>query len=195
MPNRVLIVAMDRDHGIGLNNQLPWHLPSELRQFKQQTTTTNDPQLRNAVIMGRHTFESIPVRFRPLPNRYNIVLSRHKPAPPSALYLDQWVDQYGQLSSSESCPIDQVLWTTSLSHALAYTDGIETHYIIGGAQVYEAALPLVDTLIITHIDHQYKCDAFFPNIPSDFTPITMGDYVTDQSVTYRVATYQRSTEK
>ena len=66
---RTIIVAMAKNHVIGVNNQLPWHLPEDLKHFKEKT-------LNQTVIMGRKTFESLPENFRPLPQRENIVISR-----------------------------------------------------------------------------------------------------------------------
>ena len=66
-----LIVAMDNNRGIGKDNDLMWHLPSDMRFFKETT-------LNQIVIMGRKNFESIPEKFRPLPNRENVILTRQK---------------------------------------------------------------------------------------------------------------------
>lgn len=71
-----VVVAATRDLGIGKDGTLPWKLPSDLKFFKQITVTTSDPTKRNAVIMGRKTWESIPSRYRPLPGRLNVVLTR-----------------------------------------------------------------------------------------------------------------------
>lgn len=71
-----IIVAVDSKMGIGKNNAVPWHLPEEYKHFQRQTKATKDPNRRNAVIMGRKCWESIPEKFRPLRNRINVVLSR-----------------------------------------------------------------------------------------------------------------------
>lgn len=71
-----LIVAVDSRGGIGRNGGIPWRLPHELVRFAQLTTATTDPEKKNAVLMGRKVWESIPSKFRPLKNRLNIVLSR-----------------------------------------------------------------------------------------------------------------------
>lgn len=71
-----IIVAVDSEMGIGKNNAVPWHLPEEYKHFQRQTKATKDPNRRNAVIMGRKCWESIPEKFRPLRNRINVVLSR-----------------------------------------------------------------------------------------------------------------------
>lgn len=78
-----IIVAATKEQGIGFKGKLPWHLPKEMNKFKQITSTTTQPNLQNAVIMGRKTFECIPSKFRPLTNRLNIILSSQ----PQAKYV------------------------------------------------------------------------------------------------------------
>jgi dihydrofolate reductase len=125
-----LVVAVDANLGIGLDNQLPWHLPEDLAHFKRVT-------LGKPIIMGRKTFDSIG---RPLPKRRNIVVTRN------AGWSHEGVD---------SAP--------SLGAAIALLDG-EPASIIGGAQVFLEAMNVADTMIVTHIDHAFRCDTFFPPI-------------------------------
>ena len=72
----LIVAACGKSLGIGNNGQLPWRLRKEMKHFASLTSTTKDPNLCNAVIMGRKTWESIPVKFRPLKNRLNVILSR-----------------------------------------------------------------------------------------------------------------------
>lgn len=72
----MIVAACGPRLGIGKNGQLPWNLPKEMKHFARMTTDTTDASLRNAVIMGRKTWESIPAKFRPLRRRLNVVLSR-----------------------------------------------------------------------------------------------------------------------
>ena len=95
----------------------------------------------HAIIMGRKTFESIG---RPLPNRRNIVISRN------AEWQHDGVERAG-----------------SLEEARALVAGDGQAYIIGGAQVYQQALPLVDQVVLTRIERTYDCDAFFPQLPPE----------------------------
>ena len=76
MKINLIVAACGKSLGIGLNGELPWRLKSEMKYFSETTTKTKDPSKINAVIMGRKTWESIPMKFRPLKNRYNIILSR-----------------------------------------------------------------------------------------------------------------------
>lgn len=131
-----LIVAMDLDRGIGKNNDLMWHLPADMRFFKETTTG-------HIVVLGRKNYESIPERFRPLPNRENAVLTRNKSfeAPGCVVF-----------HSLEEC----------LKHYENETE--RTVFIIGGGEIYKQALALdvIDEMYITHINKRYDADTFFP---------------------------------
>ncbi|MBC9813093.1 dihydrofolate reductase [Crocinitomicaceae bacterium CZZ-1] len=131
-----LIVAMDREGGIGKNNDLMWHLPADMRFFKATTTG-------HIVVLGRKNYESIPERFRPLPDRENAVLTRNKAyiAPGCIVF-----------NSLEAC----------LAHYQNETE--RTVFIIGGGEIYQQALAadVVDELYITHVDNVYDADTFFP---------------------------------
>lgn len=133
-----LIVAVAKDRTIGKNNDLIWHFPKDMAFFK--ATTQN-----HWVIMGRKNYDSIPERFRPLPNRTNVVVTRQS--------------NY----EAEGC-----LVVNSIQEALdlAKKEGQEEVFIIGGGQIYTQALKdnLIDKMYITHIDKAFHGDAFFPDI-------------------------------
>lgn len=133
-----IIVAIDTNRGIGKDNDLLWHLPADMQFFKQ--TTTN-----HIVVMGRKNYESIPERFRPLPNRENVVLSRNSDYKAEGCLL---------FNSLESC----------LEHYQHETE--RTLFIIGGGQIYQEALAtdLVSELFITQVRHSFDADTFFPEI-------------------------------
>lgn len=132
----VLIVAMDLDRGIGKNNDLMWHLPADMRFFKETTTG-------HVVVLGRKNYESIPERFRPLPNRENAVLTRNISfeAPNCIVFhtLEECLNHYNNETS-------------------------RTIFIIGGGEIYKQSLELnvVDEMYITHVNHSYGADTFFP---------------------------------
>lgn len=132
MSERVLIAAMARGRVIGRGNTLPWHLPEDMAHFR--ATTRGHP-----VIMGRRTWDSLPERFRPLPGRRNLVVTRN-PA---------W-----QAAGAEAMP--------SLQAALAAASAAERVFVIGGAELYVAALPYADTLLLTEIDADIPGDVHFP---------------------------------
>ena len=133
MTRLVLIAAVARGGVIGRGNALPWHLPADLRHFRE--TTRGAP-----VIMGRRTWESLPERFRPLPGRRNIVVTR----------------QAGLRAEGAEVAAD-------LPGALALVAGAERAFVIGGAELYAAALPLADELELTEIDADFDGDAHFPH--------------------------------
>ena len=133
-----LIVAMDNERGIGKNNDLMWHLPADMKFFKETTHG-------HVVVMGRKNFDSIPERFRPLVGRENVVLTRN---------TDFLAENCQVFHSLEAC-------------LAAYENETERFvYIIGGGQIYKQALQLncVDEMYITHVDHVYGADTFFPEI-------------------------------
>jgi dihydrofolate reductase len=135
-----LIAALDANNGIGKDNDLMWNLPADMQFFKETTKG-------HVVIMGRKNYDSIPERFRPLPGRSNVVLSRQPnfEAPGCTVY-----------DSLETC-----LQNTKLQEG-------QKAFIIGGAQIYQLALEsnLVDEIYLTHIEKVYHADTFFP----EFTP-------------------------
>lgn len=131
-PLLALIAACARGGVIGIDNRLPWHLPEDMKFFRE--TTRGKP-----VIMGRKTWESLPAAFRPLPGRLNIVVSRNADYPvPGATLVD------------------------SLPAALAAAGDADVAFVIGGADLFRQALPLAGRLVLTEIDREYPGDTFFP---------------------------------
>lgn len=157
-----IIVAIDKNRGIGKNNQLPWHLPADLKYFKNRTTG-------HSVVMGRKTFESMG---RALPNRNNIVISRQ-----------------------HDLQFDQVTVVHSLESAVTKLSEDAEAFIIGGAQIFEQALPLASTLYITEIHESFDTDTFFPPInPQEWTEIDRLDYQPDDrnKYPYSFITYKKT---
>lgn len=116
-----VVVAATRDMGIGKDGKLPWRLPSDLKFFKDVTLTTSDSGKKNAVIMGRKTWESIPLEHRPLPGRLNVVLTRS--------------------GSFDIATAENVVICGSMGSALEllaaspYCLSIEKVFVIGGGQI------------------------------------------------------------
>lgn len=129
----IIIAAIDRNRALGYKNQLLFHLSADLKRFKELTTG-------HTIIMGRHTFESLPKGA--LPNRRNIVLS----------------------SNNElSFPNAEVF--SSLKLALNHCSNDEKVFIIGGAEVYKQAIERADQLYLTEIDAMASnADVYFPVI-------------------------------
>jgi dihydrofolate reductase len=144
-----LIVAHDKHLGIGKNSDLPWHLPTDMAYFKK-ITTQHTGSTPNTVIMGRKTWESIPEKFRPLPGRTNIVLSR----------------------TEQNLPKD-VLQARSLDEAIEKSSDKSQLFVIGGGQIFKETLshPACKTLYITRIDKSYDCDTFLEDYSKAFSVV------------------------
>ena len=127
-----LIYARASNGVIGANNTLPWHLPEDLAHFKRHT-------LGCAVIMGRKTWDSLPAKFKPLPGRTNVVITR----------------QVGWLAAG-------ALTAHSLQEALALCADQAQAWVIGGADIYAQSLALADSAEITEIDAAFEGDAYAP---------------------------------
>lgn len=143
------VVAIGKNRELGKDNQLLWHIPDDLKRFKELT-------LGHPLIMGRKTFESILgyTQGKPLPGRTNIVVSRHP-------------DEMMEIVS----PSSDVIVVSSLEDAIAKgreLDEKEVH-IGGGAQIYEQALPYIDKLYLTLIEDEKEADSFFPPYEKEFT--------------------------
>lgn len=152
-----VIVAVEHNTGIGKNGKMPWNLKSDMKHFKDTTVKTDDPAKQNAVIMGSVTWESLPEKFRPLPDRKNLVLTRRQEFDPKST---------------------DVLVKNSLPEAiksLKEDNSIENIFVIGGASIYQQSLDLTEIagLYITIIENSYDCDTFFPQIPGIFNKETL----------------------
>lgn len=141
-----IIVAVDSAGGIGKDGTIPWRLPDEMAHFKKITTAASMFK-RNAVIMGRKTWESIPEKFRPLADRLNIVLSRNEGYKPG-------------VGAMTACLLDD-----ALDYCYSRTD-IEDVFVIGGAELYQEAVvhPKCRAIFLSILDKDYGCDTFFPKL-------------------------------
>ncbi|XP_064645317.1 dihydrofolate reductase-like [Lineus longissimus] len=144
-----LVVARCPSGGIGINGNLPWKLKGDMAFFKRITMETKDANKQNVVIMGRRTWDSIPAKFRPLPNRINVVLSKTlKEAPAGA-----------SLASSLDAALD-------LLAKPPLAEKVEGVFIIGGHSVYKEALESTDChrVYLTEVLKEFECDTFLPEI-------------------------------
>ena len=132
MTELCLIAAVARNGVIGHNNQMLWRLPEDQRFLREQTRGC-------PVIMGRKTWDSLPDRFRPLPDRHNIVVTRHA----------DW-------SAAGATVVH------GLAEAIAAAGSAPRTWVLGGADLYAAALPLADRLVLTEIDADYVGETRFP---------------------------------
>jgi len=167
-----LIVARDSEGGIGAGGDLAWHLPGDLKFFQDTTRITRQTEFRNAVIMGRKTWESIPPRYRPLSGRFNIVVSRN---------TDYVTENGVPLANS----LEQ-----AVSVAIA-AEGIERIFIVGGGTLYKEVLEREDlqTAWITEVDGTHGCDTFFPSLPERFSESFRGEDRVENGTTYRFVRY------
>ena len=135
-----LIYARARNRVIGKQGSMPWHLPEDLAHFKR--TTLGCP-----VIMGRKTWDSIPFKFRPLPGRTNVVVTRQ-----SDWRADGAIPANNMLEALSICEHMSIILDPSP----------EQVWVIGGAQIYAEALPLAKRIVVTEIDADFEGDAFAP---------------------------------
>ncbi len=137
-----LIASVARNGVIGSDNGLAWREPEDQRWFRRQT-------MGCPVVMGRKTWDSLPARFRPLPGRANIVVTRQA----------GWLAEGAQVAHN----LDDAL---ALARQSAAASGAARVFVIGGGQLYDHALPLADELLITEIDADLPGDTRFPTWPA-----------------------------
>lgn len=128
------VVAVSENNVIGKDNKLIWHLPADMKFFKEITTG-------HCIITGRKNYESIPDKFRPLPDRINIVITRQKDyKAPGAIVVG---------SVEEAISKAKELCDTEI-------------FIIGGAEIFKQSFPYVNKIYLTKIYHHFEGDVFFP---------------------------------
>ena len=157
-----LIFARARNGVIGCNNTLPWHLPEDLAHFK--ATTLGQP-----VIMGRKTWDSLPVKFRPLPGRMNLVVTRQTDWHSEGALGFHSIDE-----ALQACPTDAQPW------------------VIGGAELYRLAMPLATRVVVTEIDADYEGDAFAPELDASWQEASRTTHVAANGMHYSLVNWVRS---
>ena len=161
-PEIALIAAVARNGAIGLGNDLIFREAADQKHFRQ--TTQGHP-----VVMGRKTWDSLPPRFRPLPGRRNLVISRN--------------------TALEAPGADVV---QDLDQALNRVQDTQRIFVIGGAQLYALALPRAQLLVLTEVQAELNGDTFFPAWDrTQFEEVTSQSAVTAAGVPYRFVTYRR----
>ena len=160
-----LIAAVARNRAIGKDNRLLWQLSEDMQRFKALT-------LGHTVVMGRKTWESLPAKFRPLPGRRNVVVSRNS--------------AYQAVGATV---------THSLEEAISVV-GNESMFVIGGAEIYNQALLLADRLELTEVDDTPAGDAFFPEVNNRRWKETarVARPATETTPAYAFVTYERATQ-
>lgn len=158
-----LIAAVARNRAIGRDNGLLWHEAADQRHFRQVT-------MGCPVIMGRRTWDSLPARFRPLPGRRNLVVTRNP----------GW-----QADGAEPMP--------SLAAALAACADAPRRFVIGGGQLYAEALPMADELELTEIDADLPGDTHFPALPPGrFVEVARHSHRAADGTAFHFVSYRRA---
>jgi dihydrofolate reductase len=154
-----LIYARAANGAIGRNGVMPWHLPEDLAHFKR--TTLGCP-----VIMGRKTWESLPPRFRPLPGRTNVVVTRQR----------DWQADGAKVAHS-------------LEEAIRLCGDVSDAWIVGGAEIYAQALPLASTAVVTEIEASYDGDAYAPQFGPEWKETARERHVSSTGLKFSFVTY------
>ena len=160
-----LIYARARNGVIGANNSLPWHLPQDLAHFKQHTAGA-------PVIMGRKTWDSLPARFKPLPGRTNIVVTRQR----------DW-------NSEGALGADSLEWALALCASLQPRPS--EVWVIGGAQLFAAAMPLAERAVVTELARDFDGDVFAPSLDAPWKEAAREEQVSPDGLPFAFVTYVR----
>jgi dihydrofolate reductase len=161
MPRINLIYARASNGVIGHDNTMPWHLPEDLAHFRQLTQGW-------PVVMGRKTWDSLPPRFRPLPGRRNVVLTRQA----------DWAQAGAERAAD-------------LAQALALCGDAEEVWVMGGAQIYALAEPLAQRIEVTEIDRAFEGDAWAPELGPDWRETARLPGMSVQGLPFSFVTLQR----
>ena len=158
-----VVAAVARGGVIGRGGTLPWHLPEDMANFRELT-------MGHPVVMGRRTWDSLPDRFRPLPGRRNVVVTRN-----------------------ETWAADGAERAGSLDDALELLDGEPQAFVIGGAELFAEALPRADELLLTELDLEVEGDTFFPHwVRGDFEEVSREPHVSEEGTPFAFVEYERS---
>jgi dihydrofolate reductase len=164
-----LIWAQARNRVIGLNGTIPWHLPEDLAYLKRMT-------LGCPIIMGRKTWDSLPPKFRPLPGRTNVVISRQA----------DW-------HADGALPAKNILEALSICEhmSIILDPSPEQVWVLGGAQIYAEALPLAKRILVTEIDSDFEGDAFAPLLGEEWRETERESHVSKTGLAFSFVTYVR----
>ncbi|MBU1755192.1 dihydrofolate reductase [Patescibacteria group bacterium] len=160
-----IIAAVGRNNrAIGKDKELLWRLPEDLKRFKQLT-------LGHPVIMGRKTWQSLPASVRPLPGRTNIIVTRFEDYPSEGALLATTFP--GALSLAKDC------------------EGSDEIFIIGGGQLYEAALPFASRIYLTLVESDAEGDTRFPAYEEEFSKVLSTEEKEFEGLRYTYLTLER----
>ena len=157
-----LVAAVARGGVIGRDGGIPWRIPEDMQRFRSLT-------MGHPVVMGRRTWESLPDQFRPLPGRGNVVVTRNP----------DWSAQGADRAGSIEEALDLVV---SEAHV----------FVIGGGEIYDAALPFADELVLTEIDADVEGDTTFPDWDrGEFEEVERHEHVAEDGTPFAFVRYVR----
>lgn len=163
-----IIVAAATNMVIGKDNQLPWHIPDDLKNFKDLTNGKR-------VYMGRKCWESLPEKFRPLPNRDNIVITRDT--------------TYKAEGATVLNDIDLIKRAYELS---SIKFGLIEHFVIGGAEIYKELFPIAQKLYLTEVLSEVEGDTYLQGFNPDEWVLTYESTIYEENgFKYRFKYFQR----
>lgn len=162
----VHVVAMDQQHCIGKNNDLPWHISADLKHFKEITQG-------GVVVMGRKTLESMG---RTLPKRVNWVITRDK----------DWSFEGTKVAYSIEDALAQAVADVKAS------EKPEAIFVIGGGEIFKQTMNIADRLELTHVELDVQGDAYYPEIPGEFKKVASEQHIDDKTgIAFEFATYRK----
>ena len=168
-----IIWASARNGVIGKDHTMPWHLPEDLAHFKNTT-------LGSPVIMGRKTWDSLPEKYRPLPGRLNVVLTRQP----------NW--SAGVKGASDTPNSSGLLVVAhSLEAAIQACMGAPLAWVMGGAELYAQALPLATSAVVTEIEADFDGDAFAPPLGSEWQEVSRQRHTSRTGLNFSFVRYTK----
>jgi len=162
-----LVVAAADNGVIGRHGAIPWRLPEDLKRFKVLT-------MGHTVVMGRKTWDSLPPKFRPLPGRNNVVVTRQR-----------------ELEVPDAYAVRSLETAFATAKTLSNTEH-GPFFVIGGSQIYEAALPLADRIELTEVHGDFEGDARFAFDRSQWREVAREDHVSADGLAYSFVTLERT---
>lgn len=172
-PAFACVVAADEARGIGRDNHLPWpRLKADIAHLKRITSEVRTPGARNAVIMGRRTWDSIARPYRPLSGRLNVVVARSRPSLPEGVLLAGGLDEALRAATSAD---------------------VESIYVLGGGQLFAEAVtdPRCEIVYYTRISARFESDTFFPAFEEAFVQEAVGRPHHEAGVPYQIERWRR----
>ncbi|HLG03107.1 MAG TPA: dihydrofolate reductase [Bacteroidia bacterium] len=152
-----IIVAASENNAIGKNNDLLWRLPKDVKFFKEKT-------MGHCIVTGRKNYESIPARFRPLPGRTNIIITRNRQyEAPGAAIVHSLQEAIGKAKQSGETEL----------------------FVIGGGEIFSEVFPQTDVIWYTRVHAQFDADVYFPELdPSEWKETWREEHVADEKHAY-----------